>query len=368
MMSRILLFGFLFLFFGRNALTAQHLSPYFDAHEYSDMLKLSARQRDTPWTHLKGPVPEGYELAYRSEEVGLLNRWDFWINRSQGVGVISIRGTNGTASSWMENFYAGMVSAKGTLQLNDSTTFTYKLAEDNKAYVHAGWLLGLASMAPDIIDKINHYYYQEGIHEFIIFGHSQGGAIAFLLRSYLHYYEGMPNNIVFKTYCSAAPKPGNLYYSYDFDYITRNGWALRVVNAADWVPEVPYSIQTPRDFNTVNPFANIKKVFRKQKFPASTALRYAYGRLDRPARRASRRFQRMLGKMTYTRVKKTLPGYKRPVFVNSHNYMPAGTPVILYPVKGYDEQFHFDGKNIFLHHSLDSYRWLLEHIYLTGNL
>ena len=81
-----------------------------------------------------------------------------------------------------------MVPAKGELQLNDSTKFTYTLATDSKAAVHMGWLIGLASLAPDINLKIDSCY-KAGIRNFYIMGHSQGGAIAYLLTSYLHYRQ-----------------------------------------------------------------------------------------------------------------------------------------------------------------------------------
>jgi pimeloyl-ACP methyl ester carboxylesterase len=238
----------------------------------------------------------------------------------------------------------------------------YKLAEDPKAYVHAGWTLAVAAMGPEMISKIKEYY-QQGIHEYIIFGHSQGGAIALLMRSFFAYNEEVPKDVVFKTYASAAPKPGNLYYAYDFDFITRGGWGLRIVNTRDWVPETPFSLQTTRDFTTVSPFANIKGALNDQKWAVRGVLNYMYGRLDRPTKRSVRRMQRVLGKFAYKRVRKVLPEYQQPDFVASHNYTPAGTPVILYPVKGYDEKFPFDGKNIFTHHMLDPYRWELQQIY-----
>ena len=59
----------------------------------------------------------------------------------------------------------------------------------------------------------------------------------------------------------------NINYAYDFDYINRGGWGLRIVNASDWVPETPFSLQTTRDFATVNPFTDVKKILKKQKFP-----------------------------------------------------------------------------------------------------
>ncbi|SEW38552.1 lipase family protein [Chitinophaga arvensicola] len=358
---RISLFCCLFLFWGSNQCGAQHLLPEFNPSEYSELLKLAERMGDTPWTKVKSNPPRDMELVYRGAVAGLENRWDLW-KRKDNVGIIVIRGTNGTATSWLENFYAGMIPAQGTVKLNDSTSVPYKVAEDPRAYVHAGWMLAVAAMGPEIIRTINEYY-QQGIHEYIIFGHSQGGAICFLLRSWLAYETALPKDIVFKTYASAAPKPGNLYYAYDFDFISRGGWGLRVVNARDWVPETPFSLQTSRDFNTLSPFTNIKGAFKEQKWPLRGALKYIYGRLDRPSKRASRRMQRILGNLAYKRVKKILPEYKRPDFVTSHNYTPAGTPVILYPVKGYDQLFPSTSKNVFLHHMLEPYRWELEQIY-----
>ncbi len=101
-------------------------------------------------------------------------------------------------------------------------------------------------------------------------GHSQGGAIAYLLTA--HFYNlqqqgKLPADIRFKTYCSAAPKPGNLYFAYDYETTTRGGWACNVVNAADWVPETPFSVQTVSDFNTTNPFVNAKKGNQQTKVP-----------------------------------------------------------------------------------------------------
>ena len=342
---------------------AQQLQPGFNPKEYEQLLRISAYQVDTPWASIMVPRPENCELVYRSPVVGMMNRWDLWL-WDQQTAVISIRGTVRKAESWLENFYAGMIPARGELQLNDSTVFHYKLAADSNAYVHAGWTLGLASMASDIVPRIKALYHK-GIHSFIIMGHSQGGAIAFLLRSYLQYLDdpGFPKDIVIKTYCSAAPKPGNLNYAYDFDFITRDGWGFRVVNTRDWVPETPFSVQTTHDFTAVNPFTDVKKRTRNQALLARLVINHMYGRLDGATRRASRRMQRVLGKLAYKRVRKVMPGYAMPGFVNSHSYTPAGTPVILAPVPGYDEKFPFDGKNIFVHHMFGPYVYLLKQHY-----
>lgn len=344
---------------------SQHLHPGFDPKEYEELMLITGRQGDTPWHDIHLPAPVSH-LVYRAPITGLRNRWDLWIT-PDNVGVISIRGTIGEAESWMENFHAGMIAPVGSLHLNDSTDFHYKVAKDSSAYVHVGWMIGMGAMAPDIVRHIKECY-RQGIHEFIIMGHSQGGAIAFLLRSYLGYLDDpeMPRDIVYKTYCSAAPKPGNLYYAYDFDYLTRNGWAFRVVNARDWVPETPFSLQTTGDFNPINPFSRVKPILKQQKIPVRWALGYMYGRLHGSSRRASRRMARILGPTLGKRVHKAMPGYVQPHFMQSNAYMTAGSPVILQPDAGYYARFPFDGKNLFVHHMLEPYLYLLHKQYGAG--
>ena len=243
------------LLFITVSLSAQKLKPGFDPIEYLDLLKVSeATHKDSILPGVVKSTALKHELIYRSPEVGLKNRWEYW-QRGDGIGVVSIRGTVQHASSWMENFYAAQVPATGTLQINDSTIFKYKLSNDEKASVHAGWTLGLAFLGPDITSMITRMFNEQGTNQFIIMGHSQGGALAFLVTSYLHYLEesnGLPLGLNFKTYCSAAPKPGNMYYAYDFDFITRNGKGFTVVNTSDWVPETPFSVQTLGDFSPGN--------------------------------------------------------------------------------------------------------------------
>lgn len=349
----------LWIFAQITPLTAQQLKPGFDPREYTELLDINFLHADTPWVNSQIPMPKHSRFVYRSPETGLYNRWNLWLRDDQ-TAIISIRGTIPKQESWLENFHAGMIPAIGQLQLNDSTIFRYRLAKDSNAYVHAGWTLALASMAPDIVARIKEYY-QKGVRDFLISGHSQGGAISFLLRSYLEYLDDpdLPKDITYKTYCSAAPKPGNLYYAYDYDFITRNGWGFRVINPRDWVPETPFSLQTTNDFNTPNPFINIKGSLKKQNFFVRLVLNSMYNGLDRSAKRTSRRMQRLLGKRLAGRVRSSIPGYKPPPFVNSHNYMPAGTPVILFPDAAYDEKYIFDGKNIFIHHMHAPYRDLI---------
>ena len=354
-MQRLLWVILAFVYF---PLQAQQLKPGFDPKEFYDLMEL------VKWGDSSAVSKsfDHFKLLYVSPEVGFYNRWLLW-KRNDGVGVIQIRGTVSHQESWLANFYAAMIPASGCIQLTDSARFTHKLAADSgTAYVHTGWTIALGYMAPDIVAHIKSMY-AEGVKEFIILGYSQGGAIAFLTRSYLEYLPGMPRDILYKTYCGAAPKPGNLYYAYDFDLITRNGWGFRVVNSADWVPETPLSLQTVNDFNPVNPFMNVRGELKKQKFFVRLYGTMVYNKLTRTTNRSVRRFRKYLGGFVYKLSSKHLPQLKQPCYVYSNNYMTAGAPIILMADEAYHQKFPFNGKNIFVHHFPEPYLYLLKKYY-----
>ena len=344
---------------------AQVLQPGFNGEEYTDMLAINFQRFDSDSVNPKIPSPANYKVMYRSPELGLMNRWNMWYRNDNKVAAISLRGTISALPSWMENYYAAMIPATGSLQINDSTVFNYILAADAKAHVHVGWVTGLAHLAPTIVEQIK-IAYQKGIHEFIIIGHSQGGALATLTRSYLFYLAEkgeIPKDIVFKTYCSAAPKTGNLFYAYDFDFITRNGWAFTVVNAADWVPETLFSIQTLTDFNPLNPFANVPEMLKSQHFIARWVLKHKYNRLKNGVRTAQKRFERNMGGLVFKLVKKSLPQLKEPVYVHDNNYQRAGIPIVLQPDAEYYKAFPNETSNVFQHHLFAAYYLLAKKYY-----
>ncbi|MGZ4000505.1 MAG: lipase family protein, partial [Mucilaginibacter sp.] len=264
--------------------------------------------------------------------------------------------------------YAGMVPANGQLHINDTTNFPYHLAKDPKAGVHIGWLLGLADLSKTIIPKIKALYQQQGIKSFIIMGHSQGAAIAFLLRSYiadLQNNKSLPTDIVFKTYCSAPPKPGNPYYAYEYNYLTRGGWGIAVTNAADWVPQTPFSIQTLSDFSKPNPFINIDGVIKKQPFFVRLYMRHVYNQLKKKPVKAQRVNEKYLGKTVYKFIKKQLPQYSEPIYMHDNSYTSCGLPVVLMPDDDYRAKFPDDPDNVFVHHMFWPYYYLAEKEYLN---
>ncbi len=358
------LFLFLGLFCFTNHILSQAIQPGFDAREYRELMLLNVltgSDSDTSAYAKKFEKPKLFKMIYRSPVMGLDNLWDHW-ERDGKVDAISIRGTTRNAVSWLANFYAAMIPGKGSITLNDSSNFTYKFAEHPRAAVHVGWTIATGYLYQDILPRIRERY-RQGIHDFLIIGHSQGGAISYLLTAQLRYAQqqgDIPADIRFKTYCSAAPKPGNLFFAYDYEANIPEGWAYNVVNAADWVPETPFSVQTVSDFNQPNPFAGMDTALKKQKLITRLVVKYVYDRLNNPTIRSKRRFKKYLGKKAAGFVKKNLKGFKEPEYVHSTNYVRAGATIVLMPDEPYNAKYPSDNNNAFIHHLHDPYLLLLE--------
>jgi thiol-disulfide isomerase/thioredoxin len=336
------------------------LKPGFDKNEFMELLKVSSRQGDSMYNP-EFPAPRVFKKVYRSNVMGLANRWDLWLS-DESTAVISIRGTTMETESWLENFYSAMVPAKGQLKLSNDFVFDYQLCDDEKAAVHTGWLIGTAFLSKDILPKLDSLS-KIGVKEFYIMGHSQGGAIAYLLTAHflnLQKQQKISDQLVFKTYCSAAPKPGNLHFAYAYEKMTQGGWSFTVVNSADWVPEAPFSIQTTMDFNPANPFANAKEAIKKAPFFKRIALNYFYNSLDKPTKKANKRYQKQLGKRLGMFIKKSLPEYETPNFFNSNNYVRTGNNIVLYADSNYYKLFPIDKVKIWTHHAFEPYLYLCD--------
>jgi hypothetical protein len=344
---------------------AQKLKPGFDKPEYIELLKIMQKQHVdiALWPNdTVIPTPES-KFVYRSPVIGIANVWDLWI-RKDNVLVLSVRGTVADPVSWLSNLYAAMVPAKGTLKLAKDFQFNYNLADDPKANVHVGWLISAAYIARDMVPRIDSCY-KAGMKEFIIMGHSQGGGICFLLTSHLENLKAegkLPKDIRFKTYCSAGPKPGNLYYAYAFENLTRDGWACNVINTADWVPEVPFSIQTKNDFNTTNFFVLADPMIKKQKMAGRIIAKHVYRKLTKPGLKAQRKYELYLGKMASKSVKKVLPEFEEPNYVPCNNYVRTGNTVLLFAKDDYYVKFPNSKTNIWMHHFTAPYLYLAKQL------
>lgn len=341
-----------------DSLAQVRLTPGFEKEEFLELLKISSRQGDSLYNP-DLPAPEKFEMIYRSESMGFDNRWDLWTS-NDNLACISIRGTTIKQVSWLDNFYAAMVPSKGSLKISDTFVFDYHLSNDPRSAVHTGWLISTAFLARDIIPKLDSLY-QHGFKEFLIMGHSQGGAIAYLLTSHILNKQALgllPPDIRIKTYCSAAPKPGNLYYAYDFENQTKGGWALTVVNAADWVPQAPFSVQTVTDFVRVSPFTHAKASIKKQPLLKRIVLNKVYNSLVNPTKKANRKFQKHLGENLEIFVKKVFPDFESPGYVNTNNYVRTGQQIVLYPDLEYYNSFPQDERKIWTNHMFESYLYL----------
>lgn len=345
----------------------QNLKPGFDKAEYIETLKINQKVHvDTAKWNGDTAVapPEHYHLNYRSPKIAFDNSWDLWIHNEKRLAVIATRGTIATEVSFLANLYAAMIPAKGQLELDSIQPFDYELSHDPHAAVHVGWCIAMAYMSRGVVHKIDSCY-KAGIKDFILTGHSQGGSITFLLNAYLHSLQEqqqLPSDITFKTYCSAAPKPGNLFFAYAFEYANRGDWAFNVVNTADWVPDVPFSIQTVDDFTAVNPFTHAKTIIKNQKFPNNLILRHVYNRLSKPGKKAQRNYQRYLGKMVSKAVKKQLPALQIPEYYKSNYYVRTGNTIVLYADSAYYAAFKDDNRkpDIWQHHLPYRYIYLAQ--------
>lgn len=338
------------------------LKPGYDKTEALELIKVNFRFVDSSfWDSM--PAPERFSLKFRSKTVGFDNKWDYWADEN-GVGVFSLRGTTNSMKSWGANFYSGMIPAKGSIKLDSNHVFDYELAKDDKAYVHAGWTTAIGFLAPTI-DSVLLSEIAKGNRQFYITGHSQGGALAYLLTArFLVMKENgnIPSDVQFKTYCSAAPKPGNLYFAYYYENMTQNGWAYNSVNATDWVPETPFSIQTVNDFHTINPFTDAKKMLNELPFIQRVALKHMYLQMDKPSRKAERRFEKYLGVKLGKILAKTTKGFEPPTLIHSMMYTRCGNYRVLYPGKEYETLFPQDENEKFTNHMLEPYIYLLERV------
>ena len=343
--------------------TAQKLKPGFDKAEYKELMLLNTRTSANKAYYDTMPKPEHFKMLYQSAPMGMDNLWDLWQDEN-GVAVISLRGTTAKPISWLANFYAAMVPAKGEIKVTNDYLFKYQLAENTRATVHVGWLLSLAFLNRDIMPKIDSLY-KTGVKDFIVMGHSQGGAIAYLLTASLYNMQklgSLPADIRLKTYCSAGPKPGNLYFAYEYEALTQMGWAYNVVNSADWVPETPFSIQTLDDFNTTNPFTNAKGGLGKQGFFKGIVLKSMYNKMDRKTKKAMKYYCKNLGTRVGKMLEKSLPGFEPPMYTESMNYVRTGNYITLLAGEDYYKLFPDSETNAFAHHLHKSYLYLLDQL------
>ncbi|WP_428232530.1 lipase family protein [Flavobacterium sp.] len=345
---------------------AQDLKPGFDKAEYRELIYIATRSTESPEKAKLIPQPEHSKLVYKSKSMGLDNLWELWL-KDENTAVLCTRGTTEKSESWLANLYAAMTPAKGALKVSNTYTFQYELSSNKHAAVHTGYLLSTAFLSKEMVPKIDSCY-KAGIKNFIIMGHSQGGGISYLLTAHFYNLQSkgiLPADIRFKTYCSAAPKPGNLYFAYDYENKTQGGWAYNVVSAIDWVPQTPFSVETAEDLPVVSPLKMVQETIKKESFFKRMFLNMVYGKLTNPSVKTVNTYQKLLGKEMGKRVQKVLPEFVPPPFYNSNNYVRTGNTIVLYPNpddENYYKKFPNDSDDLMIHHSFPPYLYLLDQL------
>lgn len=232
----------------------------YDPQEAKELLALCAYVEAGVQPPIPDPQPQ-WSLLFDGPEIGdFENKWQLWRRASDGRFAIAVRGTIPEAGSILEDLISVIVKADGTLSVGPLQC-QYKFAADPSAGVHLGFAIGTLLLLTDPANGILVQLTKCGVapgSDVYITGHSQGAAIATLLRSYFEYSGGMPANCSIKTYVFAQPKPGNQHYADDFeDRFCNSAMAFRVSNVLDWVPEVPFTLQSPYDIDQPNPLSVI---------------------------------------------------------------------------------------------------------------
>ena len=232
-------YTFIFLFLLSSITVFGKLQPGFDKTEARDMIAicnsftfLDLYQSDA------AIIPAGYDKRYTSGTFGMDNKYQLYVKGD--VAVINFRGSTEKQLSWVQNFYASMIPAKGIIKV-DGNSFEYCFAKNPNAAVHSGYALGIAFIHTELLYQIK-ILNKDGIYNIIITGHSQGGALANMFRAYL---ENLPERMlskknIFKTYAFAAPMIGNKSFANEYNSnIGADGSSFNIVNSSDLIPTFP---------------------------------------------------------------------------------------------------------------------------------
>lgn len=338
-------------------------SPGFNARECDELFVLNEGFGDTTKEKkYKTAVPE-YRFVYRSPAMGLDNVWDLWI-RSDSAVVITLRGTTKDPKSLLADFYCAMIPAKGRIVLSETDSFDYKIAEHERAAVHAGFLAGFAYIANDALPKLDSLY-KSGYRNYLVSGHSQGGALVYYFSAWLYYLEkdGVYPGMQVKAYATASPKIGNMYFVYDYDHIMRSEWAFSVTNSKDPVPEMPFTTQQlVSDMNEPNPLVALRKGLSQQPLMRRMFLKNAFNKMEKKAVKSSESYQKYLGKYCGKFINDMVPELKLPEPVNTTYFLRPGAPISLIPGRNYFDFFK-ENNGDYYHHGFKAYRFLLRQSY-----
>lgn len=304
--------------------TFSQFNSGFDATEVRNMIQIcnSFGYIDL-YSSDKEILPAGFEKEFTSASLGMDNK--FQVYKSGDKGVINFRGTTSKQTSWMENLYASMIPAKGKIIINGKK-FNYQMGENSGSYIHAGYTLAIGYMKDDLLNQIRELN-KQGIYDIYITGHSQGGALAILFRSYLNYLPeselSKKNN--FKVYAFANPMVGNDSYvkEYNNNYCD-NGMSFAIHNPEDFVIKLPVS-QADETFweKNISLLLSNSKQFSKSNALMEGAMYMFKDKVVELAKTMSKQIEAMLFKELGT--------IEMPEFQSELNYKHTGNIILISP-------------------------------------
>jgi hypothetical protein len=269
-------------------------------------------------------LPSGYHKIYTSAILGMDNVYQVYKNGH--IAVINLRGSTANKISWMENIYSAMIPAKGTMTISGEK-FNYCFAKNPVAAVHAGYALAIGFLSKDVLNQID-LLNKDGIHNIIIIGHSQGGALASMLRAYL---ENLPEEKIskknkYKTYSFAAPMIGNQEFTIEYNNLyCIPKTSFNVVNPADMIPTFPLNYN---ESNFIS--GNLKKfLFDKESFSFQKMA------TDGVAILLEDQLIRYVNKVSYSvseQISKDVGPVEIPPYVKDINYFKLGNIIEIAPV------------------------------------
>jgi hypothetical protein len=269
-------------------------------------------------------LPKGYEKLYTSGDFGMENKYQIYIKGE--TAIISFRGSISKKLSWLENVNSAMVPAQGLIKISGED-FNYCFAKDTAAAVHSGYALGVAYLSRDLLYHIN-ILNNQGIFDIIITGHSQGGAIANLLRAYLenlsHYEISKKNK--FKNYAFAAPMVGNLHFvaEYNARYCANNS-SFNIIIPSDPIPNMPFSYN---EGNYIN--KNLSSIFsNNDSFSAKRLMTdIVFNAFEKKMNRGVKKMSNAIS----NHLTKDLGTVEMPVYDQDINYCRIGNKIEISPM------------------------------------
>ncbi len=323
-MKKYLIIGFTLLCLSSNA---QH-SAGFDAKEARDLIQIC---NSFTYLDLEGSdetiIPMEYVRIYTSPAYGMDNLFQVYVNQSKTKAVLNFRGSTNKKSSWLENMYSSLVPAKDSI-FKGETVFAYTCAEDQNAAVHAGYILGLSYCADDILKQIQHLN-KQGIYTIYITGHSQGGALAQITRTWLYFLPKTklnPRNN-FKVYAFANPMIGNKAFAQEYQKrFADPGFSFLLHNPEDIVPKMPVSYNDSTFWKS-----NLQTMlFDRENFSFKESMKE--GMLNMFGTKVNR-LNNGFSNNVHGQLVKLLGDFRMPEAKNEANFMHTSQPIILPPTE-----------------------------------